>query len=152
MPRYVKTMPRHIYIHSHLLWFISINCGSLSTWNLCNKYCKCIQFRLDILTLYLYWLGKVHTPSQAIISGNECIWCQWCCQWCHCIHLGYSNLNKVKCDFSVTWYCWYQHCCHMMLTPSSMAPLFHWKKLKQGVTWLYWSWDVVSTSARITWH
>ena len=60
-----------LYTHSSLIKCYSINFGYLLTLKAHTKYCKCIQFRLDILTLYLYPFEK-SAPSQFIISGNEC--------------------------------------------------------------------------------
>ena len=37
--------------------------------------------------------------------------------------LGHSHQTEVKQNFPVMYCHWYQHCCHMMLTLSSMAPL-----------------------------
>ena len=73
-------------------------------------------------------LRSVQTISRCVyMMTTSCIdislGCNWCWQWHHHIHKVTMIKMRWNMTFSVMWWYWYQHCCHMMLTVSSMTLL-----------------------------
>ena len=67
--------------------------------------------------------------------------------------LGDNEQIKVKHYFSLRWGNWYLHCCHVMLTVSSMANFFQLVKTTEARSDMtLWSHDAVGICTGDTWH
>ena len=137
----------------------------LVIWHCCN-WChhNMMSTTLSMAPLQLLgqddWNKVQHDFFDHVIPLTPVLasWCQWYCQWYHCIH--YSNMTEMRCAMIFfIWHhsYWCQH--NMMPTTLSKAPLhllhqedqnkvqhdflamwYHWCKHQHHVVWWCCKW------------